>query len=150
LKFQSAGPVETREIGERLGTLLAAGDVLLLSGELGAGKTTFVQGLARGLGHEGSVSSKSFVIMGQYDGRVRLYHADLYRLEDPEQVWELGLDETSADGVLVVEWPERAPEVLPPEHLTVHFDVLSEDERVLSFEPTGPRAEAIMAAMDVD
>jgi tRNA threonylcarbamoyladenosine biosynthesis protein TsaE len=150
LRFQSAGPVETREIGERLGALLAAGDVLLLSGELGAGKTTFVQGLARGLGHEGSVSSKSFVIMGQYDGRVRLYHADLYRLEDPEQVWELGLDETSADGVLVVEWPERAPEVLPPEHLTVHFDVLPEDERVLSFKPSGPRAEAIMAAMDLD
>jgi tRNA threonylcarbamoyladenosine biosynthesis protein TsaE len=124
--------------------LLEAGDVLLLSGELGAGKTTFVQGLARGLGYEGSVSSKSFVIMGEYAGRVRLYHADLYRLEDPAQVWELGLEEISGDGILVVEWPERAPEVLPENHLEVRFTVISESEREL---PHGARAEAAAAAM---
>lgn len=130
-----------------MGALLAPGDVLWLSGELGAGKTTFVQGLARGLGYEGSVSSKSFVIMGEYAGLVRLYHADLYRLEDPEQVWELGLEEISRDGVLVVEWPERAPEVLPEEHLEVRFAVISQDSRKLTLEPHGERAEEIAAAM---
>jgi len=145
--LRSASPEETRAIGERLAPLLDAGDVLLLSGELGAGKTTFVQGLARGLGYDGSVSSKSFVIMGEYAGRVRLYHADLYRLEDAEQVWELGLEEISRDGVLVVEWPERAPEILPEEHLMVHFQVVSEDSRELSLEPRGARAEEIAAAM---
>jgi tRNA threonylcarbamoyladenosine biosynthesis protein TsaE len=147
LSLRSANAEETRAAGERLGALLEAGDVLLLCGELGAGKTTFVQGLARGLGYEGSVSSKSFVIMGEYAGRVRLYHADLYRLEDPAQVWELGLDEISADGILVVEWPERAPEVLPEDHLEVRFTVISESERELTLEPHGARAEATAAAM---
>ena len=143
----SRSPDETRAIGQRLGALLQAGDVLLLSGELGAGKTTFVQGLARGLGYEGSVSSKSFVIMGEYAGRVRLYHADLYRLEDPEQVWELGLEEISRDGVLVVEWPERAPEVLPEDNLEVRFAVISEDSRELTVEPHGERSGAVAAAI---
>jgi tRNA threonylcarbamoyladenosine biosynthesis protein TsaE len=143
----SGGPEETRALGERLGALLEAGDVVLLSGELGAGKTTFVQGLARGLGFGGSVSSKSFVIMGEYAGRVTLYHADLYRLEDPEQVWELGLEELSRDGVLVVEWPERGGDVLPEEHLLVEFVVLDEDRRELAFEAKGERAGRILAGL---
>jgi tRNA threonylcarbamoyladenosine biosynthesis protein TsaE len=134
-------------MGERLATLLAPGDALLLSGELGAGKTTFVQGLAHGLGFEGSVSSKSFVLMGEYSGRIKLYHADLYRLEDPEQVFELGLEEISRDGVLVVEWAERAPGALPLEHLFVRFSVTSEDSREISFEPVGERATQILEAL---
>jgi len=147
VSLQSVSPEETRAVGERLGALLEAGDVLLLSGELGAGKTTFVQGLARGLNYEGSVSSKSFVIMGEYAGRLRLYHADLYRLEDAEQVWELGLEEISREGVLVVEWPDRAPDVLPEQHLKVVFTVISEVARELVLEPHGARAEATAAAM---
>src|SRR3990172_6060156 len=91
---------ETRRLGERLGALLDVGDVVLLSGELGAGKTVFVQGIARGLGFEGSVSSKSFVLLGEYHGRITLYHADLYRLEAPEEGAELALEEISADGGL--------------------------------------------------
>src|SRR3990170_1515430 len=116
LRLDSRGPEETRALGERLGALLHAGDVVLLEGELGAGKTTFVQGVARGLGFEGSVSSRSFVLLGEYAGRVKLYHADLYRLEGPDQVLDLALDEISAAGVLVGEWPERAQGVLPAEH----------------------------------
>ena len=144
----SQSPAETREIGERMATLLAPGDVLLLSGELGAGKTTFVQGLAHGLGFEGSVSSKSFVLMGEYSGRIKLYHADLYRLEDPVQVWELGLEEISQDGVLVVEWAERAPEILPAEHLLVEFRVVAEDSRELAFNPAGERAIQILRNLE--
>jgi tRNA threonylcarbamoyladenosine biosynthesis protein TsaE len=135
---------ETRRLGERLGSLLKAGDVVLLSGELGAGKTVFVQGMARGLGFEGSVSSKSFVLMGEYPGRLTLYHADLYRLEAPEQVYELALDEISADGVLVVEWPERAGErVLPEEHLRIEFEVTGEETRELRLWPVGERARQL-------
>jgi len=145
---RSDSPKTTRALGERLGAFLGAGDVVLLSGELGAGKTTFVQGLARGLGYDGSVSSKSFVLLGEYLGRVRLYHADLYRLENPEQVWELGLGEISRDGVLAVEWPERAPEVLPDEHLIVQFTVTSENTRKVTFEARGPRAKEIARAMN--
>lgn len=146
-RLESRGPDETRAIGTRLGALLIAGDVVLLQGELGAGKTTFVQGVARGLGYEGAVSSKSFVLLGEYEGRVRLYHADLYRLDDPAQVADLALDEISADGVLVVEWPERAQDVLPEEHLLVRFEVTSEDGRVLEFKAQGARSDEIIAGL---
>jgi tRNA threonylcarbamoyladenosine biosynthesis protein TsaE len=149
LRLDSRGPEETRALGERLGALLHAGDVVLLEGELGAGKTTFVQGVARGLGFEGSVSSKSFVLLGEYAGRVKLYHADLYRLDDPDQVLDLALDEVSADGVLVVEWPERAAGMLPEEHLLARFHVSSEEARSLEFEAIGARAEVIVAGLRV-
>ena len=147
LVLDSASPEDTRAIGERLGRALRAGDVLLLSGQLGAGKTVFVQGLARGLGFNGPVSSKSFVILGEYAGREKLYHADLYRLDEPEQVQDLALDEMTSDGVLAVEWPERAGDVLPEEHLSLHFEVTGEETRRLHVEPHGERAQALIAAL---
>ncbi len=146
--LESASPEETRAIGERLGGALQAGDVLLLSGELGAGKTLFVQGLARGLGFEGPVSSKSFVIMGEYAGREKLYHADLYRLDDPEQVQDLALDEMTSDGVLAVEWPERAGDVLPEEHLGLRFEVTGQDSRRIHVEPRGERARTLAKTLE--
>ncbi len=142
--LNSRGPGETRRLGTRLGRLLRAGDVVLLSGELGAGKTVFVQGIARGLGYEGAVSSKSFVLLGEYAGRVKLYHADLYRLEAPEQAQELALEEVCADGALVVEWPERAPGIFPPDHLLVRFAVTGERTRTLTLEACGARAEGLV------
>ena len=143
--FESRGPGETRRLGARLGRLLRPGDTVLLSGDLGAGKTVFVQGIARGMGFEGSVSSKSFVLMGEYQGRqCKLYHADLYRLETPEQAEELALDEYCADGVLVVEWPERAPHVFAPEHLGVRFEVTSERSRRVTLEAVGERPRALL------
>lgn len=145
--IESSGPEETRALGERVGQVAQAGDVLLLSGELGAGKTLFVQGVARGLGYDGPVSSKSFVILGQYAGRVTLYHADLYRLDDPEQVQELGLDEITSDGVLAVEWPERAEWVLPEERLLIRFEVTGEETRRLHLEPRGERADVLAGAL---
>lgn len=147
MTIESTGPDDTRALGERIGRAAQAGDVLLLSGELGAGKTLFVQGIARGLGYEGPVSSKSFVILGQYTGRVTLYHADLYRLEDPEHVQELGLDEITADGVLAVEWPERAEWVLPEECLLIRFEVTGESTRKLHVDARGERAEALAEAL---
>lgn len=134
---------ETRELGARLGALLEAGDVVLLSGELGAGKTMFVQGIATGLGYGGTVSSKSFVLLGEYEGRTKLYHADLYRLDEPEMVEDLAIDELIADGVVAVEWPERADERLPEEHLMIRFEIDGPDERTLALEPSGERAEAL-------
>ena len=145
--LNSRGPGETRRLGTRLGRLLRAGDVVLLSGELGAGKTVFVQGIARGMGYEGAVSSKSFVLLGEYTGRVKLYHADLYRLEAPEQSEELALEEVCADGALVVEWPERAPGIFPPDHLLVRFAVTGERTRTLTLEACGDRAEELAQAL---
>jgi tRNA threonylcarbamoyladenosine biosynthesis protein TsaE len=145
LNFASKSAEETRRLGERMGALLNAGDIILLSGELGAGKTVLVQGIARGLGFGGSVSSKSFVLLGEYAGPVKLYHADLYRLEAAEEVAELALDELSADGVLVVEWPERAGEdVLPDKHVRVEFEVTGEEERMIHISGVGEKAEDII------
>ena len=145
LVLESRGPGETRRLGGRLGRLLRPGDTVLLSGDLGAGKTVFVQGIARGMGFEGSVSSKSFVLMGEYQGRdCRLYHADLYRLEAPEQAEELAVDEYCAGGVLVAEWPERAPHVVPPDRLEVRFAVTGERSRRLTLEAAGERPRALL------
>ncbi len=142
----SRGPGETRRLGQRLGRQLQSGDVVLLSGDLGAGKTVFVQGVARGLGYESPVSSKSFVLLGEYAGRVKLYHADLYRLEEPEQAEELALEEVCADGALVVEWPERAEGIFSPDHLIVRFQVTGVMSRTLALEAKGPRAEELARA----
>jgi tRNA threonylcarbamoyladenosine biosynthesis protein TsaE len=147
LTRESGSPEDTRRLGEGVGRAAQAGDVILLSGELGAGKTVFVQGIARGLGYEGTVSSKSFVIMGEYQGREKLYHADLYRLDDPEMVADLGLNEITEDGVLVIEWPERGAWALPPEHLVVAFEVTGEDTRSLTATAFEERAEALLEAL---
>jgi tRNA threonylcarbamoyladenosine biosynthesis protein TsaE len=145
--FVSSSPEETRALGERVGRALEAGDVIVLSGELGAGKTVFVQGLARGLGFEGRVSSKSFVLMGEYAGRIKLYHADLYRLDEPEMAEDLGLGEVTADGALVVEWPERAEYVVPPDALRGRFEVVDAGTRRLHFSAADGRAERLLRAL---
>lgn len=143
----SASVEETRALGEKLGKLLGVGDVILLSGELGAGKTMFVQGMATGLGYEGTVSSKSFVLLGEYAGDKTLYHADLYRLDDPEMVEDLALDELVADGVVAVEWPERAGGWLPEEHLLVQIAIDGGDKRRLTLSPAGERAAELADAL---
>ena len=106
--IQTGSEEETASAGEQLAAQLRPGDVVLLYGDLGAGKTAFVRGLARGLGApEGDVSSPTFTIVQEYAGRVPLYHVDLYRLE-PKEVDDLGLDElVSGDGVVAIEWAER-------------------------------------------
>jgi tRNA threonylcarbamoyladenosine biosynthesis protein TsaE len=119
----TSGAARTRALGRRMAKLLRARDVVLLQGPLGAGKTTLAQGIGAGLGVEGPVNSPTFVLMARHDARLPLYHADLYRLTEPEQVAELALAEQAADGVLLVEWPERGVEALPAEHLLVVFEL---------------------------
>lgn len=141
---------QTIRIGQRLGELLRPGDVVLLTGEFGAGKTHLIKGIVRGLGSEDLVTSPSFVFVNEYrarPGRERLtiYHADLYRIESPAALEGIGLDEAlSDDGVALVEWAERAQERLPEQHLAVHLRHLSETERVLRFVPNGRRYAAIV------
>lgn len=107
---------ETAAVGRGLAATLSAGDVLLLYGDLGAGKTAFVRGLAEGLGvSRDEVSSPTFTLIQEYrGGRLPLFHVDLYRIDDPREFDELGLDEIAEDGVLAVEWAERLPR--PPHH----------------------------------
>lgn len=131
---------DTRAIGAALAELLQPGDALALTGELGAGKTTLVQGIARGLGYAGAVVSPTFTLVREYRGRLRLYHVDVYRLERVQDVIELGFEEMlDGDGVLVVEWGDAVEQLLPPEHLLVELTVPGPDERRrLSLSGIGP------------
>lgn len=147
-EFVSHHEEETRALGERLGRLLQRGDVVLLSGELGTGKTCFAQGIARGLGVPVPVNSPSFVIMNEYEGRERLFHVDLYRIEDVEELDELGLWDYAERGVLVVEWPERGADILPGDGLVVSLRFGDrERERRLTVAPRGLRGRELLASL---
>jgi tRNA threonylcarbamoyladenosine biosynthesis protein TsaE len=118
----STGPEETREIGRRIGEAAGAGIVVALIGPLGAGKTQLAKGIADGLGVAGVVNSPTFVLMNEHAGRLRLYHIDAYRLDDPEDAVAAGLlDERQADGVTVVEWADRLHGWLPVERLVIRL-----------------------------
>jgi len=118
---------KTRALGRRLARLLRAGDVVLLQGPLGAGKTTLAQGIGAGLHVEEPVRSPTFVLLTRHDGgMLPLHHADLYRLDSIEEVEELALAEQAADGVLLVEWPERGLRALPAEHVLVVLEPVRE------------------------
>ncbi len=148
---RTSSPEETRRLASRLGRLCRAGDVIELDGALGAGKTCFVQGLARGLGvGKGTrVASPTFNVVLEYAARVPLYHLDLYRLGDEGELQEIGFSHYAyGDGVCAVEWMERFPSLAPPERLTVELraDPARQRERVLVVTGHGPRGAELEAA----
>src|SRR6476646_7563934 len=121
---------DTAALGRELAAALTAGEVLLLFGDLGAGKTAFVRGLAEGLGvSRDEVSSPTFTLIQEYrGGRLTLFHVDLYRIEDPREFDELGLDEIAEDGVLAIEWAERLPQA-PPHAIRISIEHADESDR---------------------
>jgi len=146
LDFVSHSTGQTQRIGSRLGEMLQAGDVILLEGPLGSGKTLLTQGIAQGLGVSDLVTSPSFTLINEYrprdtGSRLPLYHVDLYRLADaaPEAV-AMGIEEyLYGDGVTVIEWAERAAEILPPEHLHIRLSIVSDSKRGVLMTPHGQR-----------
>lgn len=132
--FLLADPAATENFGERLGRQVAIGDVVALFGPLGAGKTTFARGLLKGLGHTGEVASPTFPIVLPYDPpdtRIPVWHVDLYRIEDPMELDELGLDEARGNSALIIEWPERLPN-LWQDSLRLTLEPLAEGGRALT------------------
>ena len=130
----------TRAAAAALGPLLEAGDVVALVGDLGAGKTAFAQGLARGLDVLGPVTSPTFTIVQEYEGRLPLKHVDVYRLDRIQDLHDLGFDELVDDGVTVVEWGDLVEQAVPAEHLVVRFTPGDADtERVLELTFHGSR-----------
>jgi tRNA threonylcarbamoyladenosine biosynthesis protein TsaE len=143
--LHTASAEETERLGEGLAPSLRAGDVVVLSGPLGAGKTRFVAGLARGLAAAARVRSPTFTLVNEYPGRVPLVHLDLYRVE-PVEVEALGLDEYLEDGALVVEWGEKLPAGRRADALTLAFAIVGRDERAISAVGAGERGDALLAA----
>ncbi|MEW6034801.1 MAG: tRNA (adenosine(37)-N6)-threonylcarbamoyltransferase complex ATPase subunit type 1 TsaE [Chloroflexota bacterium] len=148
VEVTSRSPEETQRLGVALGKAAQPGDVFLLTGELGTGKTCLTQGIAWGLEVKEYAFSPSFVLVREYRGRLTLYHMDFYRLERVEEIADLGLDDYFyGKGVCVVEWADRALSTLPPEHLLVDIRHLSETERTLTLTPKGQRAREILRSL---
>lgn len=141
-------PQETQELGRRLGAQAQLGDLLLLTGALGTGKTTLTQGVAWGLDVNEYAHSPTFVLVHEYQGRLPLFHLDLYRLDDPREVEELGLDEYLSEGVCVVEWAEKALELFPAEHLLIELTEVDASRRRLRLTPRGERHGRLLEAAD--
>lgn len=146
----SAGKRRVASIAEALGRAAQPGDVIALSGDLGAGKTFFAQHFALGLGVPPTtrVTSPTFTVVNEHAGRVALLHADLYRLGHADELSEVGLFERGASGVVVVEWAERFPEVIPAGALAVTLDITGPTTRRVRLDGAGPRAQRLLSAVE--
>lgn len=147
--LRTAGAGETTTLGGRLARHLRAGDVMLLHGDLGSGKTTIAQGVLAGLGVAGPIPSPTFTLVNEYDGatatgeRVRVYHLDLYRLDSEPDLESIGLDDylAPADGITLVEWPERASAHLEGDFLLVEITPSGENQRQIRLSPFPPGSD---------
>ncbi len=145
MKFHTGSVEKTVELGERLGRVLQRGDTVCLTGGLGTGKTAFAGGIARALGIGGYITSPTFTIVNEYDGRLPLYHLDVYRISDAGEMFEIGYDEyISGNGITVIEWAELIKEILPDERIDVHIekdDVHKVGSRLITIQFHGQRME---------
>ncbi len=140
LELISHSPEQTQKLGVRIGELALAGDIFLLVGAFGTGKTCLTQGVAWGLNIKEYALSPSYVIIRELQGRLPLYHIDLYRLDHIEEITDLGLDDyLYGNGVCVVEWAEKGLGILPTEHLLIQISYLSDTERSFRLKPSGQR-----------
>ena len=146
MDFFSRSPEQTRRVGMRLGAALKAGDVVCLQGDLGAGKTTFVQGVAKGWGSVDAVSSPTFILVNVYrdEQRKQLFHMDAYRIDSASEAEELDLDSMLAQGALLIEWPERIDGLIPSERLWVRLEYMDDEEREMRFNSSGKRYDDLL------
>jgi tRNA threonylcarbamoyladenosine biosynthesis protein TsaE len=130
MEKRTFSPEETKEVGRVLAKELKAGSVVALSGPLGSGKTVLIQGICSELGVTEFVTSPSFVIINEYPGKIKVYHFDLYRLEDVEEFIKLGYEEYFyGNGITLIEWAEKIETFLPEERMEINLEILSENER---------------------
>jgi tRNA threonylcarbamoyladenosine biosynthesis protein TsaE len=143
--FVSHSITQTQRCGSQLAQHLVPGVIIWLEGDLGAGKTTFTKGVARGLGVEGYVNSPTFTLVNEYEGRLPVYHLDCYRLESGQEALDFGIEEyLDGEGVTIIEWPERISEILPPDYIRVGLSYLTDTKRLLRLEPVGSKYIALM------
>ena len=140
--FKTRSPEETQEIGVRIGRQLSPGDVVALIGDLGVGKTCLTQGIARGAGvcQDETVNSPSYILINEYEGKIPIYHIDLYRLERLEDIIALGLEDyLEGDGICVIEWADRMGELLPESHIQVKITAEDESTRAIEVSSIDPK-----------
>ncbi|MGE4357276.1 MAG: tRNA (adenosine(37)-N6)-threonylcarbamoyltransferase complex ATPase subunit type 1 TsaE [Candidatus Omnitrophota bacterium] len=145
-KFITKNEIETKKIGKELGKNLVSGDIIALMGELGAGKTVLVKGIAQSLGIPAQlINSPSFVLIREYPAKINLYHFDLYRLKNLNEIETLGWEEyLSKKGILIIEWAERMRDILPEEYLCVKMKILDTREREIKLIPHGERYRKLL------
>ena len=145
LTYLSGSEDDTFRFGDRIGENVKPGDILLLYGDLGSGKTVLARGIAHGVGVSGMVTSPTFTLMNPYVGKYPVYHFDLYRLTQPEELYDLDYEEYFyGDGIAVVEWPERMDDLIPEEHLKIFLEKTdSEDRRKIMLESLGGRYQVL-------
>jgi tRNA threonylcarbamoyladenosine biosynthesis protein TsaE len=147
LTIRSSAPADTMALAGRLAGVAAPGDVICLSGELGAGKTVFAKGFGAGLGTATTITSPSFILMSEHAGRLPLFHLDLYRLEGPRPAIDSGLlDEREAEGVTLIEWPDRLGRALPDTRLDVNLEVAGETDRSITIRAVGKGLDRYLEA----
>lgn len=150
MRFITKCAKETFALGKRIGQLLHEGDIIALDGDLGSGKTQMIKGIARGLDITDDITSPTYTIVNRYNGRLPLYHFDVYRLENPEQLYDIGYEEYFFDkGVAVIEWAERIRELLPARYM--HIRILygtDENQRIIDAEAIGPRYVEILEGLN--
>jgi tRNA threonylcarbamoyladenosine biosynthesis protein TsaE len=150
LTVETASQAETIQLGRKLGALLKEGDVVALVGELGSGKTWLTKGIALGLGvsPDTVITSPSFALVNEYEGRVTLFHMDVYRLESLSELLSAGLEEyLYSRGVVVLEWADRWPEILTEQTLTVELHIIDDYRRQITLSGKHPRAREFIEAM---
>jgi tRNA threonylcarbamoyladenosine biosynthesis protein TsaE len=145
LTIITKSPKETKNLGKDVSKLVTPGDILAFYGELGAGKTCFIQGVSLGLEVKDYVTSPSFTIINEYQGMIPIYHFDLFRLDNAEEILKLGYEEYFyGEGLTVIEWAEKIEQLLPKEHLKIDIKFKDLYERTISFIPQGERFDKLL------
>ncbi|NLV77124.1 MAG: tRNA (adenosine(37)-N6)-threonylcarbamoyltransferase complex ATPase subunit type 1 TsaE [Tissierellia bacterium] len=146
------GLKEMEEFGEKLGSILKPGDIISLTGDLGAGKTTLTKSIGKGLGVEDYITSPTFTLINEYKGRLNLYHFDVYRLEGPIDLYDLGFEEyIYSNGVSIIEWGDKIEEILPEERINIQIEKSVElDERIIYLYGEGERFKQLIKELNID
>jgi tRNA threonylcarbamoyladenosine biosynthesis protein TsaE len=149
-KFISNSPKDTEKLGYKLGKALKSGDILCLLGDLGAGKTALTKAIAKGLGIDDYVTSPTFTIINEYNGRLPLYHFDVYRLMSIDELYDLGYEEYFySNGITIIEWADKIEEILPEDTINIHINrTLNQNEREFIFTGKGKRFNQIIKELN--
>jgi tRNA threonylcarbamoyladenosine biosynthesis protein TsaE len=148
-KYISNSKKDTLWFGNKIGELLVPGQIILLAGELGAGKTVITQGISRGLGIEDEVTSPTFKLINEYEGELPLFHMDLYRLETEEDLYNIGFEEyLEREGIVVIEWPDLAYNLLPPDFVYIKINIISDEVREILVESEGEKGISLIEGLE--